>query len=64
MNPEDLKKLSEWYLRILDLEDEINQFKVDHPEIKKAKKIFSKMVKELDVVRHQLREEWKYLKDE
>jgi hypothetical protein len=63
MKKEDIAKLTDWYQRILALENEILQFENAHPEIERAKEVFSDMVEELDEVRHKLRDEWNELKD-
>jgi hypothetical protein len=63
MKKEDIAKLTDWYQRILALENEILQFESAHPEIERAKEVFSDMVEELDEVRHKLRDKWNELKD-
>ncbi len=63
MKKEALKILTEIYQKILFIESDLQEFEDKYPGIKKVNNLISEAIEELDLARHQIREEFGILKN-
>lgn len=59
----DLKKLSDLYVRLLQIESELVDFETKHPRLEAVKQQTEFIIKMVDDARHSLRDLWERLKN-